>query len=48
MRHPFSDAVSKRLLIKVPLETGFIPLLHLSAVVDSFLSEEVTWIWKHS
>lgn len=42
-----SDAVNKRLLIKVPLETGFILLLHLSAAVGSFLSQEVTWIWKH-
>lgn len=40
---PLSDAVNKRLLTKVPLETDLIPLLYLS-----FLSEKVTWIWKHS
>lgn len=43
---PLSVAVNKRLLIKVSFETGFILLLHRSAAVGSFLSQEVTWIWK--
>lgn len=36
------DAGIKRLLINVPLETGFITLLHLSAGVGS-----MSLIWKH-
>lgn len=37
MLSPLSDAVNKRLLIKVPLETDFFLLLHPSATVGKQL-----------
>lgn len=38
-----SDAVMKRLLINVPLETGFVVVVHLSAGrANVLLSQEVT------